>query len=285
MARPELPSFDLVLATVDRTTELTRFLESLGAQSYRRFRVLLVDQNDDERLAPILAEHGALDVVHLRAERGLSRGRNRALPELRAELVAFPDDDCVYPADLLERVARRFAEDASLDGLTGRSVDSGGRSGRSWKLDPAALSETNLWNRAISYTSFLRREVVERVGLFDEHLGLGAGTHWSSGEEIDYLVRALRAGARIEYDPMLTVTHDARPLSGDDLRARGYRDGASLGYILRKHRYPKREIARRLVRPLVGASLSIARRDLRQARFHLANVRGRIAGLRASTLE
>jgi glycosyltransferase involved in cell wall biosynthesis len=282
VARPELPSFDLVLATVGRTREVAPLLDSLERQSHRRFRVLLVDQNDDDRLEPIVAEHGELEIVRLRSERGLSRARNRALPELGSDMVAFPDDDCVYPADLLDQVALRFAADARLDGLTGRSVDASGSSSASWKLDAVRLTDANLWNRAISYTIFLRREVVERVGEFDEQLGLGSGTSWSSGEEIDYLVRALHAGARIEYDPLLTVTHDERVLSPTELPARGYRDGASLGYLLRKHRYPKSEIARRLVRPMGGALFSLVRRDARRARFHLANLRGRVAGLTRS---
>ena len=45
MARPELPSFDLVVATVDRVEELDRLLASLDRQTHRRFRTLLVDQN------------------------------------------------------------------------------------------------------------------------------------------------------------------------------------------------------------------------------------------------
>jgi len=119
------------------------------------------------------------------------------------------------------------------------------------------------------------------VGSFDEQLGLGSGNPWSSGEEIDYLVRALRGGAHIAYDPEVTVIHEPPELSSSQLRARGYRDGASLGYVLRKHRYSRREIARRLARPIGGALLSLARLDLRQARFHTATFRGRVAGLRA----
>lgn len=283
MARPELPSFDLVLATVGRTSELEAFLGSLEAQSHMGFRVLLVDQNEDERLAPMLVEHGGLDVVHLRAERGLSRARNVALPEVRADVVAFPDDDCVYPADLLERVARRLTDDVGLDGLTGRSVDASGGSSASWKLDRTVLTQTNLWNRAISYTIFLRRGLVERVGGFDESLGLGAGTSWSSGEEIDYLVRAVRSGARIAYDPTLTVEHELPALAGRELRERGFRDGASLGHVLRKNRYPAREITRRLVRPVGGVVASVARLDLDRAGFHVATLRGRVHGLRASS--
>ena len=50
-----LPSFDLVVATVDRTEELDRLLDSLAAQDYPRLRVIVVDQNEDERLVPILS--------------------------------------------------------------------------------------------------------------------------------------------------------------------------------------------------------------------------------------
>jgi GT2 family glycosyltransferase len=275
VARPELPSFDLVLATVGRVEELARFLGSLEAQTHRRFRVLLVDQNDDDRLDSVLSRYGALEIAHLRSEPGLSRARNQALGELRGELVAFPDDDCVYPPDLLERVADRFATQ-ELAGLTGRSVDEKGRSSPSWKLDAARLTETNLWNRAISYTIFLRRDLIEEVGAFDERLGLGSGTPWSSAEEIDYLVRALRLGARIEYAPGLTVSHSVRKLT----QVEGFRDGASLGYILRKHRYQAPEVLRRLVRPLGGMLLSLARLDRPRLSFHAATLRGRVFGWR-----
>jgi glycosyltransferase involved in cell wall biosynthesis len=275
VAATELPCFDLVLATVDRVEEPERLLESLERQTHRDLRVVLVDQNDDGRLDSPLRGHDALNFEHVPAPRGLSRARNVARPHLAADLVAFPDDDCVYPDDLLERVARRFAAEPSLDGLTGRAADSSGRSSASWRRDPALLTRENLWNRAVSYTLFLRRAVVESVGAFDERLGLGAGTPWSSGEEIDYLVRAIDAGARIAYDPELVVVHgqETRPL-----RTVGARDGASIGYLLRKHRYPLRTVAPMLVRPAGGIALSVLRKDRDRARFHAATLRGRLQG-------
>ena len=78
---------------------------------------------------------------------------------------------------------------------------------------PALLTRENLWNRAISFTIFLRRAVVERAGSFDERLGLGSDGPSSSGEETEYLVRALDAAARIEYDPSLVVMHEEKVLS------------------------------------------------------------------------
>jgi glycosyltransferase involved in cell wall biosynthesis len=276
----ELPSFDLVVATIGRAVELQRFLDSLEQATYRRFRVLVVDQNEDARLDSVLGAHTELDIVHLRSPAaGLSRARNRALTGLQSDVVAFPDDDCIYAPDLLERVAHRFASDPTLDGLTGRAVAPDGASSPSWKNDAATLTDTNLWNRAISYTIFLRRDVVSRVGRFDEALGLGSGRPSSSGEEIDYLIRAVRGSARIEYDPKLTVMHAQR----ESTKAIAYRDGASVGYLLRKHGYGLALRARMLIRPLGGALLSIARLDATRARFHLATLRGRIAGYRQTS--
>lgn len=271
----ELPSFDLVVATAGRVDELGRLLDSLEAQTYGRLRVIVVDQNEDGRLDAVLARQG-LDVLHLKSRPGLSRARNAGLEQLRAELVAFPDDDCVYPSSLLEDLAARFAGDPDLDGMTGRAEDASGLSAPSWKSDPAVLTGDNLWNRAISFTIFLRRSVVERVGEFDERLGLGSPERWASGEEIDYLIRAVRLGARVEYDPALVVRHDVQV---DDVRV-GFRDGASIGYLLRKHGYPLRTVARMLVRPAGGAVISLARRDRSRASYYAATLRGRLLGLR-----
>lgn len=276
MSTAELPSFDLVVATVGRVDELDRLLESLARQSHRRFAVHVVDQNEDDRLQPVLAAHPALDIARLRSQPGISRARNLGLARVAADVVAFPDDDCVYPDDLLERVARTFATRPELDGLAGRVVDSRGESAPTWNLEPALLERDNLWNRVNSAALFLRRDVVDLVGDFDERLGLGSGERWSSSEEVDYLVRALDHGARFAYDPELVVVH---PVAVLDARL-GFRDGASVGYVLRKHGYPARVVARMLVRPLGGTLVSLARGDATRARFHAAALRGRLHGYR-----
>lgn len=271
-------TFDLVVATVDRTHEPARLLASLERQTHRSFRVLLVDQNEDDRLGPVLACHPGLDLVRLRSPRGLSRARNAALSCLSGDLVAFPDDDCVYPDDLLAQVAGRFSARPDLHGLTGRTRGRRGDSSPSWARGAGLLDAGTVWNRAAAGALFLRRQAVEEVGLFDEALGLGSGQAWSSAEEIDYLIRAVRAGFRIEYDPALTVIHEQRRRSPAALRQVGYRDGASVGYLLRKHRYPARTVARMLVRPTAGALLALARGDAATAGFHAATLLGRATG-------
>jgi glycosyltransferase involved in cell wall biosynthesis len=279
---PSLPTWDLVVCTVGRTEELDRLLASLERQTHGGVRVLLVDQNEDDRAAAVVARHRDLPVVHLRAARGLSRARNAALAQLESDLVAFPDDDCAYPPDLLERASRRFAADAGLDGLTGRDADPAGRGSRAWPSSSERVTAQNVWYHGLSAAVFLRRTLVERIGRFDEALGLGSGTPWSSGEEVDYLIRAARLGARLEYDPTIVVEHELPERDGTALQAIGRRDGGSVGYLLRKHGYPPRTVARMLVRPGGGAALALARRDPGRARIHLETLRGRLAGYAAA---
>ena len=281
MAADAQPRLDLVVATVDRTDDLERLLVSLEAQTHTGFRLVVVDQNADERVERILAAHPLLEALRLRSARGLSRARNAALPHLEAELVAFPDDDCAYPSDLLERVVGRFAAEPELGILSGRAAAADGVTAGRWPRGPAAVTPDTVWHAANSHTIFLRRSAVERVGGFDEALGLGAGTAWSSGEEIDYLVRALRLGVRMEYDPSLVVTHPVKPVTAEELVALGRRDGASVGYVLARNGYPVSTIARMLARPGLGAVLSLALLDGTRARFHAATLAGRLSGLGA----
>ncbi len=281
MAAAEQLRLDLVVATVDRTDDLGRLLGSLAAQTHTAFRLVVVDQNSDDRVASLLASHPTLVTLHLRSARGLSRARNAALPHLDADLVGFPDDDCSYPPELLARIAARFAADPGLGILGGRAAAADGATAGRWPSEPGVVTPDTVWHTANSHTIFLRRTVLERVGGFDEELGLGAGTPWSSGEEIDLLVRALRLDVRMAYDPSLVVTHPVKPVSPDALVALGRRDGASVGYVLGRNAYPAKAVARMLVRPCLGAIASLVLLDGTRARFHAATLAGRLSGLRA----
>ena len=85
----------------------------------------------------------------------------------------------------------------------------------------------------------------------------------------------------MEFDPDFAVEHAVRAHGPPALRALGREEGGSVGYLLRKHAYPRRTVARMLVRPVGGAALSLARRDPARAGFHLNTLRGRIAGYSA----
>lgn len=278
--------FSLVLATVDRVEELKRFLASLRSQSYKDCELIVVDQNGDERLAPLLADfEPALKVLHLRStQRGLSRARNLGLRHVTGDVVAFPDDDCWYPPDCLRAVADFLLANPFVDGITGRSVDEAGRTtqGR-FACDRSRVDRMAVWAQGISYTIFLRGEVVRRIGEFDESLGVGSGTEFGSGEETDYLIRAVEAGAALEYLPEHVVHHPETGLLFDEKsRHKGFLYGCGMGRVLRKHRYPLWYRGRAVLRPIGGACFAAAKGRIAESQFYLARALGRIKGLTAA---
>jgi cellulose synthase/poly-beta-1,6-N-acetylglucosamine synthase-like glycosyltransferase len=276
----EPPTFDLVVGTVGRVEELARLLDSLERQTHPAQRIVVVDQSGGTDIGALVGRRTTLPLIRLEAEPGLSRARNAGLRHVTADVVAFPDDDCVYPDDLLERAARFLRERPAVDVLTGRTADRDGRASPRWH--PAGVVRVeDVWHAGNSAAMFVRRRVLDEIGPFDERLGLGAGTPWTSTEDVELLVRALLAGARVEHDPTLVVEHALRDPDPDALAALGRRDGGSVGFVLGLHRLGARVDARMFTRPLGGAALAFARGDTARARFHLATWRGRVRGYRA----
>jgi glycosyltransferase involved in cell wall biosynthesis len=272
--------FSLVLATVSRTADLERFLKSLDAQSHRDFELLVVDQNDDDRLHPILAKfESKFPIRHLRCSPGLSLARNVGLKEVQGDLVAFPDDDCWYPHHLLDSVDRFLTKNSQWDGLSGRCTDEHGNSsmGRFHK-SAGRITYFNVWRRLTSFGLFLRSEAVSKSGGFDETLGVGSGTPWGAAEEMDFLLRCLQRGARVFYDPDLIVHHPVTVSDYDDRAVQRHLSySRGMGRVLGLHRYPLWYVMWYLIRPLGGA-IMFAALNPRRAHYHFYAFRGRLVG-------
>jgi len=223
--------FSLVLATVGRTEELERFLVSLDTQTYRDFELIVVDQNEDNRIVPILSRFSSsFPILHLKpSEKGASKARNLGISHAQGDIIAFPDDDCVYSPNLLEGVKDFFEQRPDVDLLIVRAT---GLDGKSFSLQPhreGKVSFWQIWHISITWTSFARRFVTEKV-VFDEKIG--PGTFWSSGDDTDFGINALKEGFSVWYEPSLVVNHPNQPPSLD----KALRYGRGNGYLLRKHR-------------------------------------------------
>jgi glycosyltransferase involved in cell wall biosynthesis len=273
--------FSLVVATLGRSAELAELLDSLLLQGRPDLEVIVVDQNADDRLAPVLAPYaGRIALRHLRTERAHCCGaRNLGLRAAQGAIVGFPDDDCVFPPGVLDRVDAAFAEDAALQVLTGpaASPEGGLGSGR-WRAEGGAITLSNVWTSVIEFNLFLRRETALALGGFDERLG--PGTRFGSAEGNDLVARAIRAGHSAFYEPELRIVHPDKRLTPVAVqRARLY--GAGLGYVLRRHAAAA-TILPFLIRPVGGAVLSALRLRRLEAAYYLATLRGRVEGLLAA---
>jgi glycosyltransferase involved in cell wall biosynthesis len=272
------PLFSLVCATLGRTEPLARLFETLAQQTYRNFELILVDQNDDDRLTPLVVEYlPRFTIRHIKTVKGLSRARNTGLDLAEGDIISFPDDDCWFSADLLEKVVLFFAQHQAIDLLTGAGVDEKGEPVGRWDSQPGPLGRRNIWTRGIGFAIFLRGEAAKRVGGFDITLGVGSGTAFPCCEDTEFLIRAVDAGLRSHYDPNLLVYHPNKKYTEAGL-ARAFNYGAGMGCVLRRQHFDATQLGKYLMRPLAGAALFLLTGRITQSRYQLTTFRGRLWG-------
>ena len=272
----------LVVATRQRTLELRRLLDSLLAQTYTTFEVILVDQNEDERLLPVAADYNQkLLVRHVRsASRGKAAANNVGLRLCEGDVVGFPDDDCWYSPDLLERLVAMFANRPEWDAITGCEAPAADAV-RSDRFDRAAgtVTQDNIWRRHISFAVFFRTQALSGL-IYDERLGIGAGTIWGSGEETDFLLRFLKRGHHVEYCPSLVIFHPdfGKGPYTPPVIAKARRYGMGMGRILQDHGFSAALTLKCFCRPLLGGFSMLLLGRPRKAAYHWAIFLGRTGG-------
>jgi glycosyltransferase involved in cell wall biosynthesis len=227
----------LIVATLgERPEDLCALLHSLMPQVEFISDVIIVDQHPDHDRVPALLDpfRDALPIHHTRSERGLSRARNHGLTFARGRLVAFPDDDCLYPEGLLEWVVDWFESNFVYDILAVGVEDAAGvPSGNRWPQDSCDIRPLNAFRTTFSSSLFLFSDLA-KAAQFDVHLGVGSGTPYGSGEETDYVLRLLRMNARGRFDRTRHIIHPRRDmLSGTGSAPRAQAYGFGMGHVLR----------------------------------------------------
>ena len=268
----------LIVTTIDRVGELERLLASLETQTYRDFEVIVVDQNPDERLAPVLQAHPKLAIRHLRSGRGAARGRNTGLPLAQGEVVGFPDDDCWYPDHLLADVVAWFGDHSEFAVLFTCVRDADNVPvGPNWPKHAGVVTRRNVWDIGLAAGVFLRRGVTDATGLLDENIGVGSDSRYQSGEETDYYLRALERGFYMWFEHGLTV-HHPNLHSLERLRSRTYPFALGAGYVMGVHRFSWWYLGERVVRSVGGAAVSLVRGEFAMADIYLKRCGGLLRG-------
>ena len=275
-------ALSLVVTTVGRPADFRRLLDSVETSSAASaVELVLCDQSADGSCAAVLAESGTPVRWQVTTSgRGASVGRNAGLLLATAPLVGFPDDNCWYPPETLQRVIDTFAADPGLAGASGqqRTVD-GRPSMLRWQSTPGSVTRTNFMHTSIMSTMFFRRAAMDRVGHFDEGMGVGSAGWYGAGEESDLVLRVLADGGRVAYDPDLVVLQDETRDDADPAFARKMlRYGCGNGHLWRLHKLPRRQLAWYSARKAVGAVVRGARGQRQLARADLAYLRGTWAG-------
>lgn len=231
----------LAVATIGRTKELKRLLESLCQQTHTDFEVLIADQNPQGFLDATLNTF----VSHLHIQRiridpcGVSNARNALFKLFTGNIVAFPDDDCWYAPDTLEMAVKFFQQHESAECAVGIWMhdDSALFCSNFYNFDTYAMNYRELFRRGETYVQFYRHSAVKAIGMFDPVLGPGTGLPYGCGEDTDYLLRAAGIGP-VWRVPAIRVYHPLPNMQNRDLAHKWRSYGRGRMFILKKHNLP-----------------------------------------------
>jgi glycosyltransferase involved in cell wall biosynthesis len=108
-----MPRVSVVIPTYNHAAFVRETLDSVFAQTYRDFEIVVINDGSPDNTEEVLKE--LIDghrVAYVRQENaGQAAARNAGLKMAKGEYIAFLDDDDVWPADKLEWQAARLDEE------------------------------------------------------------------------------------------------------------------------------------------------------------------------------
>ena len=279
-----MPRVSIIIPTYNCARYIGRALDSVCAQTYKDYEILLVDDGSTDDTKDVSMQYGRKVTYLYQQNRGVSAARNHAILKANGELFAYLDaDDMWYPEKLERQVAfldvhqecgmvhsemsvineqdeilhLRFYEE------TKRSVPQG-----------HCVQQLLMRCHIQTLTVLERRSSFDLVGGFDERLPIAQDyLHWimiaAEGQALGYLAEPLgkyrwRTGSLIGNHPRLLedyvricdiLLHE-KPIAArhgeecaDILRARSYKVQRELAYLDRIE--GRNESARRRLASLI----------------------------------
>ena len=237
----------LIIATYNRAEQLIVTLNSVATQSATSalWECIVVDNNskDDthKRIAAFQAEHPHLNIRYcFEAEQGLSSARNAGIRLAEGDIIAFIDDDERIVEDFITAYIELFDTHADAMSAGGKIIAEYPTGRPCWMSRYTERPIANPMDFGKEIAPFpkqripgggnmaMRREVFERIGMFDTSLGR-TGKKLLGGEESDLFERMERAGMKCYYVPRAVMYHiiPAEKLTAEYFERLAYNIGIS----------------------------------------------------------
>lgn len=229
-----MPSLTVLVCTHNRAALLAKTLTSLNA----------AERPQDWNVNVMVAANACTDTTHAYLDHyrehaqewghlpltwiaeptpGKSNALNTALPRIRSDLVAFVDDDHRVDAAYLVAVCRAAEAHPEAALFCGRILPDWDGSEPAWvhdsgpyriyplpvpRFDQGDISRELTPEQAVpgGGNLFLRTPWLARVGQFNTAMG-PTGHDLGGAEDLDWVLRALRLGARLRYAPDVVQHH------------------------------------------------------------------------------
>lgn len=221
----------VVIPVRDGVGVIERCLDALAAQHLPPpFEVIVIDNASRDETLRVAQAHPLQPVVVSEPRRGSYAARNAGIAQAKAPALAFTDADCVPDPGWLRAGTAALAAAPLVGGCIAPYGDAGTAAAR---YDRALYLQQDDYVTRLGFAAtanlFVRREVLDRIGGFDDDL--------RSGGDLELCRRALSAGFALGYEPAAVVRHPPRG-SARELWRLHRRLGAGWAALARRGLHP-----------------------------------------------
>lgn len=271
----------LIMPTLNRFDDIYIFMNSLLEQTYKNFELIVVDQNDNDKVKEIVDKYvDRLDIKYIKSnKKGLSYNRNIGIAAAQGKILAFPDDDCAYKPDTIEKAINFFEKNKEYKIYSCKTMDFNEvDTFKRMYNGTCDINSLNVMDTITSITFFVLFEDKDYL-MFDERLGVGGD--FGAGEEVDYILELLSRGYKGRYFGDDIIYHPAKKHSkSKEKYQRDFNYGRGFGALCKKeivYRKNKKFIkimAYKIIRNIGGIVLN------KDRDYHTATIKGRINGFK-----
>ena len=170
-----MPQVSVIIPTYNRAHILMRAVDSVLAQTFQQIEILVIDDGSTDNTPEMLNAYGGRIRVLSQENGGVSLARNVGIQAASGQFIAFLDSDDAWMPDKLERQVAALTAQPQLPLCHTEEI---------WIRNGVRVNPKKKHRKRGGYifpyclplcvispsSSILRRELLDEVGLFDEHL-------------------------------------------------------------------------------------------------------------------
>ena len=216
-------TISFIICTYNREKYIYECLSRLAKNTAQTgWEIVLVNNNSTDNTAAecerFVAEYKPQNYRYVvETQQGLSFARNRGIAEANGDWLVFLDDDAMVETDYISNLQKHLSAHPEA-GAFGGQIEPFFEDGEpdwysKWSMGFVSAIDRGDKVHAFPSNKFpiganmgIKREVVEKVGMFNTELGR-TGNNLLAGEEKDLFNRIREAGYEILYFPDIKVRH------------------------------------------------------------------------------
>ena len=189
----ENPLVSVIIPTYNRAHFLRLTLESIVSQTYQNIEIFVIDDGSPNNEAEIVCkEFAKVSYCKINNSGGPAKPRNVGIQKAKGKYLAFVDDDDIWLPNKLEKQVQILEQNPEFglvhgccEVINNEGILQGKIVGRPGKPE-VKHGDVNMrmignWT-VMMPTSFVRREVVDKVGYFNEEMP-------AAGEDVEFWTR------------------------------------------------------------------------------------------------